>query len=101
MEGDHPQGQSSGSISQRKYALGSFFQFLQKIDEVKDSPVRLVANRKIVRKLPRVMTVEDVDRLIGATVTLRDRALIETFYATGCRISEITGLLIQNVDLED
>jgi len=93
------QGQSSGTISQRKYALAAFFQFLQKIDEVKDSPVRLVANRKVVRKLPQVMSVEDVDRLIAATANLRDRALVETFYATGCRVSEITGLLIEDLDL--
>jgi len=94
------QGQNSGTMSQRKHALGSFFQFLQKIDEVKDSPVRLVANRKIRRKLPQIMSIEDVNRLIAATNTLRDTTMAEVMYATGCRVSEITGMLIENLDLD-
>lgn len=94
------QGESNSTVSQRKYALSSFFQFLQKTDEVRESPVRLIANRKVVRKLPHVMSAKDVDSLIAATKTLRDTALIETMYATGCRVSEITGMRIEHIDLE-
>ncbi|HEY4816732.1 MAG TPA: tyrosine-type recombinase/integrase [Candidatus Acidoferrum sp.] len=96
----HAQGMSSQTLSQRKYALASFYQFLTRTDEVRDSPVRLVANRKIVRKLPHVMSVSDVDRLIAAAKTLRDNTILEVMYATGCRISEITGLLVENLDLD-
>jgi integrase/recombinase XerD len=95
------QGCSSGTISTRKYALASFFLFLQKISEVKDSPVRFIENRKVVRKLPRVMSVADVNKLIAVTKNIRDTALIEVMYATGCRLSEITSLLVENIDLDD
>jgi site-specific recombinase XerD len=94
------QGSSSATVSQRKHALGAFFMYLKKIDEVKDSPVRFVANRKVVRKLPHVMSVADVERLIESTITLRDRAMTETFYAAGLRASEGLGLRIENIDLD-
>lgn len=94
------QGCNSQTLSQKKYALASFFQFLKKIDEVKDSPTRLIANRKIHRKLPQIMSVQDVDRLIAATNNLRDTTIVEVMYATGCRVSEVTGMMIENVDLD-
>lgn len=94
------QGCSSGTVSTRKYALAAFFNFLQQTGDVKDTPVRLVANRKVVRKLPHVMSPKDVDSLIAAAKNLRDTALIETMYATGCRVSEITGMRIENIDLD-
>lgn len=94
------QGCSSGTVAQRKFALAGFFEFLKRIDEVKDSPVRLIANRKVPRKLPHVMSAKDVDNLIAAAKNLRDTALIETMYATGCRVSEITGMRIEHIDLD-
>jgi site-specific recombinase XerD len=94
------QGESSSTVSQRKHALGALFLFLRRIDEVKESPVRLIENRKVSRKLPHVMSVRDVDNLIAAAKNLRDIALIETMYATACRVSEITGMRIENIDLD-
>lgn len=94
----HAQGCSAQTLSQRKYALSSFFQFLQRHDVVKDSPVRLIANRKVTRKLPRFRSLEDIEKLIAAARTPRELALIETWYATGARISEIAGLKVENLD---
>src|SRR5882724_1157797 len=94
----HAQGSSPQTIAQRKYALSSFFQFLQKIGEVKDSPVRFIANHKATRKLPQPLSIEEVERLISATECPRDRALIETMYATGCRIAEILGMRIEDIN---
>jgi site-specific recombinase XerD len=91
------QRMSAVTISTRKYALSSFFQFLQKIDALTNSPVRFVANRKFARKLPRFLTVEEVEKLIDATDTPRDRALIEVMYSTGCRIAEIIGMCVEDI----
>jgi site-specific recombinase XerD len=87
----HAQGGSPSTMAQRKHAMSSFFQFLQKIELVSDSPVRFIANRKIPQKLPRFLSVAEVDKLIGAAQTVRDRALIEFMYSTGCRIAEAVG----------
>ena len=93
----HEQGASGQTLAQRKYALSSFFQFLQKTDMVKDSPVRFIANHKVVRRLPRFLSVEEVGLLIDATETPRDRALIEVMYATGCRVAEVVGMRVENL----
>ena len=87
----------SSSISARKYALASFFQFLQKDAGLASSPMRFIANRKVTRKLPRLLSVEEVERLIEATDTPRDRALIEVMYGTGCRIAEIIGMRVEHI----
>jgi len=58
------------------------------------------------RRLPRAMSVEDVERLLDAAgqgegpVPLRDRALLELLYSTGARISEVVGLDVDDVDLD-
>ena len=87
----HEQGAGPQTMAQRKYALSSFFQFLQKIEVVSDSPVRFIANHKVVRRLPRFLSVGEVEKLIAAAQTIRDRALFEFMYSTGCRIAEVVG----------
>jgi integrase/recombinase XerC len=85
------------TISSRRAALASFFVFLQKTDTVKESPLRFIASPKFRRRLPRTLTVEEVEKLIDATETPRDRALVETMYATGCRIAEIVGMRVEDI----
>jgi integrase/recombinase XerD len=93
----HEQGASSQTMAQRKYALSSFFQFLQKIDVVIASPVRFISNHKVVRNLPRFLSVGEVEQLIAAAQTIRDRALFEFMYSTGCRIAEVTDARVENL----
>jgi len=50
------------------------------------------------RRLPVVMNDEEVSRLLAAAMSLRDRALLETGYATGMRVGEVTRLLITDLD---
>lgn len=54
--------------------------------------------QKPPRRLPVVMSEEEVSRLLAAAVSLRDRALLETAYATGMRVGEVTRLLITDLD---
>ncbi len=56
--------------------------------------------QKAPRRLPVVLNDEEVSRLLAAAVSLRDRALLETAYATGMRVSEVTRLLITDLDSE-
>jgi site-specific recombinase XerD len=96
----HSAGSSAGTLAQRKYAVSSFFRFLESTDVVQASPVRGIPNRKIRRKLPRFLSIEEMDRLIAAAASPRDIALIETMYATGCRVSEIVGIRLEDVNWE-
>lgn len=56
--------------------------------------------QKAPRRLPVVLNDEEVSRLLAAAESLRDRALLETAYATGMRVSEVTRLLITDLDSE-
>jgi integrase/recombinase XerD len=93
----HAQGAGPQTMAQRKYALSSFFQFLQKFEVVSDSPVRFIVSHKVVRKLPRFLSVAEVEKLINAAETIRDRALVEFMYSTGCRIAEVVSAGVENL----
>jgi len=92
---------------QRKVAcLRSFYRHLRRQDLVTDDPtVHLRAPRQS-RRLPHVLSRDDVAALIGqpqgtAPAALRDRALLEIMYACGLRASEAIGLEVGDIDLED
>ena len=93
----YAQGASPHTISQRRCAVSSFFQFLKKIEVVAESQVDYIPGPKVVRQPPQCLSVDEVERLIAATETLRDRALVETMYSTGCRISEIVGMRVEDM----
>ncbi|GGS53151.1 tyrosine recombinase XerD [Planobispora rosea] len=69
-------------------------------------PARRVRPPRQLRRAPRAIGVEEVERLIaaagpdGAPLTLRNRALLELLYGTGARISEAVGLAVDDVDLD-
>jgi site-specific recombinase XerD len=89
---------------ERKLAFSTFNQALNAARffflEVLKRPfvVEGLRYQKPPRRLPVVMNDEEVSRLLAAAVSLRDRALLETAYATGMRVSEVTRLLITDLD---
>lgn len=89
---------------ERKLAFSTFNQALNAARffflEVLKRPfvVEGIRYQKPPRRLPVVMNDEEVSRLLAAAASLRDRALLETGYATGMRVSEVTRLLITDVD---
>ena len=99
-----------GTISVRSAArslsaLKMFFRFLVYDGKIKNSPARLLNTPKLPRKLPGVLSLEDVDRLLSQpdpTTHLgqRDKAMLELLYATGLRVSELVGLKLTNINLE-
>ncbi len=65
----------------------------------------LLAGPKLSRRLPGTLTAEEVEKLLqapagGDAYALRDRALLELFYSSGLRVSELAGLTLQQIDLE-
>jgi len=92
------QGASPTSISQKLSALKSFFNHLELCGAVPVSPARLIRRKNPPRKLPHSLTVEEVEKLISAAKNPRDRAVIETFYASGLRLAELTAMRIESID---
>ena len=86
--------------------LKSFFNYLIFEDYRKDNPTDLIETPKIGRKLPETISVEEIDELIAAidltkTEGERNRAIIETLYGCGLRVSELTNLRISDLYFEE
>jgi integrase/recombinase XerC len=94
----HSRGSSSQTIAQRKYALSSFFKFLERIGLMGSSPTRLVANYKVHRRLPRHHSIDEMNQLLAACDCIRDLAIISTLWSTGCRNAELLGMKIEGVN---
>ncbi len=98
-------GLSARSAARNLSAVRMFFRFLVAEGKIRTSPARLVEAPKLPRRLPEILSPEDVDRLLvqpdsSRPAGSRDRAMLELLYATGLRVSELTGLKLQNVNLE-
>lgn len=94
------------TVNRRLSALRSFFKFLSREGYLKTNPILVVSSPKQDRPLPLFMTEEEVQRLIDAVVpkddtdemSLRDKAILEMFYSTGIRISELVGVNTKDID---
>lgn len=98
-------GRSPRSVARVVACIRGFYRFLILERRVATNPASDLRPPKTWKTLPRYLSVEEVDQLIGQPdVTtprgLRDRALIELLYATGMRVSELTGLRPADVNLE-
>lgn len=87
-------------------AVRSFHRFLLRERVVPADPAASVVRPRLPRSLPRPLPLEDVLRLLsapepGTAKGLRDRAVLETLYGAGLRVSELTGLDVDDVDLEE
>jgi integrase/recombinase XerC len=96
--------QYSKSTTARKLAtLRSFYKFLVKRNHVTSNPVTSIKTPKQEKKLPKFLDYEDVQRLLNTPpaeswLGARDRAIMETLYSTGMRVSELVALNMDDVD---
>jgi len=90
------------SIARRLSCLRSFFKFLCREGYLTHNPVSVLRSPKLDRKLPSVLEVEEVERLLeshdGSANGLRDHAILETIYSVGLRVSEVVGLNLDDID---
>lgn len=85
--------------------LKAFFRFLSLEEKIEEDPMSLIEAPKISRKLPEVLSVEEIDRIISKIDLSkpeghRNRAIIEVLYSCGLRVSELTGLRISDINME-
>ena len=97
-------GLSKVTIARRVATIRSFFRFLHREGYVPVNPALGLTRPKQDRKLPAFLSVEETTRLVEAPqgdgfAACRDRAILETLYSTGLRVSELVGLKIRDVDL--
>jgi integrase/recombinase XerC len=112
--------QQKASVARKLAALRTFFKFCLREKITKQNPARLISTPKIPKRVPRVLTAEELNRFLDGLpggsagrkqarrksqtaddailIPCRDRAILELLYASGLRVSELVGLAIGNVD---
>jgi integrase/recombinase XerC len=99
---EHRRGLSPKSLQRRLSACRSFYAWLLKHQRIAASPVATLKAPKAPRKLPQVLDADEAVRLVelptDAPLGLRDRALLELFYSSGLRLSELCALLWRDLD---
>jgi integrase/recombinase XerD len=96
---------SPRSVARNLSSLKSFYRFLVSEGKVEVNPARRLNTPKLPKRLPGVLSREEVERLLSQPESAhprgqRDKAMLELLYATGLRVSELVGLKISNINLE-
>ena len=94
------------SVTRHVASLRVFFRYLQLEGALTDNQAELLATPKLWQRVPQVLSVEQVTSLLNAPRRtdlwwLRDRAILELLYASGCRVSELSTLKVRDVHLQE
>lgn len=99
-------GYSPATTARKIATLRSFYKWLQKRGGIATNPMLLIRTPKQTKRLPKAITVEQIDKLLGMpdnrdTLGARDRAILETLYSTGVRVSELVDLNRNDLEMND
>lgn len=102
----YDKGISKASLARKVSALRTFFSYLCRESSAGNNPGKMVSTPKKEKSLPRFLSIDEMDRLLKTpsgedTLTVRDRAILETFYSCGLRIGEIVAVNLEDISLAD
>jgi integrase/recombinase XerC len=102
----HEQGYAKATVARRLAAVRSFGKYLCRQGVLKENPAKGLRGPRPEKKLPHFLTLEDVRKLLAAPPKTdwagrRDRAMLETLYSSGIRVSELVGLNLLDADLAE
>lgn len=100
------QGLVATSVQRKLASLRGLFGWLQDTGSLEQDPSRLLKGPKAPRRVPHFLTTAQVDLLLGQPFDdtpqgLRDRAILEVLYSSGCRVSECAGMQLRDLDLDE
>jgi integrase/recombinase XerC len=100
----HKQGQARASAARKLSAVRAFGRYLRREHLVESEPAALVVAPRREQRMPAHLSVEEMTRLLempdaATPLGRRDRAILELFYASGLRLSELVGLDLENLNL--
>lgn len=99
------EGKAASSVSRSVASVRALFSYLVLKGKISADPTYKLKTPKAEKKLPKILTTEEVDRLLRCPETssakgLRDKAMLELLYATGIKVSELISLNISDIDLD-
>lgn len=100
------QSYSAATMARKIATLRSFFKWAEKRSLVASNPMTLIRTPKQAKRLPKAISIEQIEQLLAAPddrdlLGCRDRAMLETLYSTGIRVSELVALDLGDLDLEN
>jgi integrase/recombinase XerC len=102
----HEAGYAKTSVARRLASLRTFYKFAQREGLAESNPAKPLRNPRPDRKLPHFLSTSEIGQLLeapsaGSPMGLRDRAILETMYSAGLRVSEVVGINDGDLDLAD
>ncbi len=102
----HEQKNKKSSIARKLASLRSFFQFCLRKGWMEDNPAKVVVSPRLDRPVASFLSETEMEALLDlpedeGVLALRDRAILEMFYATGMRLAELVGLNLEDIGLEE
>lgn len=95
-------GYAKRTLARKLATLRSFYRYFVREGRMAKNPMSAIRSPKLEKKLPNFLTEKDVEKLLSFKVDgatgFRDRAILETLYSTGCRVSELVALDEKDVD---
>lgn len=86
-------------------SLKGYFKYLMKENEIKNNPMENIDSPKIKKALPKVLTLEEVEKLLNFKLETefdyRNKAMLELLYATGLRVSELINLQLHDINIKN
>lgn len=98
-------GRATSTISRNLASIRSFYQYLNKINEIDNDPTSNLESPKVEKKLPQILSPKEVELLLDQPQCIdlkgyRDKAMLEVLYATGIRVTELISLDISDINID-
>lgn len=87
------------SITREIASIKGFFKWLSINEIIKHNPALAIEQPKLPKRLPKVLSINEIFKLLNSNMTLMDKAVLELLYAAGLRVSELVNIQANNIDL--
>lgn len=94
-------GNAATTLNSKVQLIQAFFQWLQDEEYIYHNPAKKLSTVKVPKRLREGLTIQEVLNLNEACRTLRDRALLELFISTGCRVGEVENITLSDIDFNE
>lgn len=91
---------SPTSITRKIASLRGWFRWMIANELIEHDPTLSIEQPKLDRRLPKVLTMQEMEKILSQTLSFRDKAILELLYAAGLRVSELVNLNIINISLD-
>ena len=91
---------SPTSISRKIASIKGFFNWINTLQILNYNPTLGIEQPKLSQRLPKVLSIDEIEKILKSDLSKQNRAIIELIYAAGLRVSELCSLEMQNVDLQ-